>query len=151
MTNYNDNLVGEDPNQLPDRHRINLVDTYQKLTRQTAIYPDAMKADMALEDGSLHVSAFALSYVALGLGEQGEVQGKIKKLIRDGSLGDDGYVTISDEKRKEILKEVGDLCWYVARLCDELHADMSEVLAGNLVKLLSRKDRGVLGGSGDNR
>lgn len=110
------------------------MDEYQGKTRDTANYPEAQTG-----------SVLALTYVGLGLGEAGEVQGKIKKVLRD----DGGIVT--EEKRAAIVGELGDVLWYVARLADELGLDLSEIATRNLDKLSSRKERGVIGGSGDNR
>jgi len=107
---------------------------YQDLTDETAIYPEA-------GEGSIT----ALAYVGLGLGEVGELQGKIKKILRD----DNGVLTPS--RRKELIDELGDVLWYVARLARELDVSLNSVANGNAVKLASRRDRGVLGGSGDNR
>lgn len=90
-------------------------------------------------------NVMAISYVALGLGEAGEVQGKVKKILRD----DDGIVT--DEKRAAIAGELGDVLWYVTRLAHELGLNVEDIAKANVAKLLSRKERGVLGGSGDNR
>ena len=71
-------------------------------------------------------------YPTLGLvGEAGETADKIKKVIRDNA----GVMT--DEVKIEIGKELGDVLWYIAQQ--------------NLEKLLSRKARGVISGSGDNR
>lgn len=107
---------------------------YTLQTRMTAVYPEVGTG-----------SALALAYVGLGLGEAGEVQGKIKKVIRDAG----GELT--DEHRNAIEAELGDLMWYVARLCDEAGLSFDNVLAKNVSKLLDRKDRGCLGGSGDYR
>lgn len=88
-----------------------------------------------------------LAYVSLGLtGEAGEVAGKVKKLIR----GDTGF-EINENSKIEIGKEVGDVLWYVANTAKELEIPMSKIADDNLKKLLSRKERGVLKGSGDNR
>lgn len=108
--------------------------TYQSQASSTAIYPEKGTG-----------SALALAYVGLGLGEAGEVQGKLKKVIRDN-----GGV-LSDEARDAIGKELGDLLWYVAAAATELGVDLGEVAQGNLDKLFDRKDRGVLNGSGDDR
>ena len=98
---------------------------YQELTRTTAIYPKEQ----------------AVAYLALGLAsEAGEVAGKVKKIIRDGGV--DVMSTID---------EVGDVLWYCVRLCDELGLNAEDVLQRNIHKLLDRKDRGVIGGSGDKR
>lgn len=109
-------------------------DEYQEATMETAIYPEAGEG-----------TELALAYVALGLGEVGEVQGKIKKIIRD-SAGQ-----VSEEHVDAIKKELGDVLWYSARLCDELDISLESVAALNINKLQSRKQRGVIGGSGDNR
>lgn len=98
---------------------------YQKLTRESAIYPKQE----------------AVSYLALGLtSEAGEVAGKVKKGIRDG--GFDVMATID---------EIGDVFWYLTRLCDELNFDAEDVLQRNWAKVSDRKERGVIGGSGDKR
>lgn len=87
-----------------------------------------------------------LKYVALGLaGEAGEVANKVKKIDRD----DDEQVT--EEAVAAILEEVGDVLWYASQLAEELGTDFSLVAEGNLDKLLDRKERGVIGGSGDKR
>ena len=82
----------------------------------------------------------------LGLvGETGEVADKIKKVIRD----DGGK--LSEEKRRDIEKELGDVLWYLANLATELNLSLDEIALKNLEKLQDRQDRGVLRGSGDNR
>jgi NTP pyrophosphatase (non-canonical NTP hydrolase) len=110
-------------------------DDYQRESGATAIYPGAG------DQGSI----VGLSYVGLGLGEAGEIQGKIKKILRDSN----GEITM--EHRLALKAEAGDLLWYLARLCDHTGFSMSEVAQGNLDKLNSRMARGVIGGSGDNR
>jgi len=90
-------------------------------------------------------STIALLYVGLGLGETGEVQGKLKKVLRD----DGGIVT--DEKRTEVGKELGDVLWYLTRVADELGLSLEQIAQENVAKLRSRLERGVIQGSGDNR
>jgi NTP pyrophosphatase (non-canonical NTP hydrolase) len=104
---------------------------YQQRSRATAVYPDA---------------GHNLTYPALGLcGEAGECAEKVKKAIRD-----DGGV-LSDERRVALAAELGDVLWYVAQLATEAGLDLDEIADDNLAKLLSRRDRGVLQGSGDAR
>jgi NTP pyrophosphatase (non-canonical NTP hydrolase) len=82
----------------------------------------------------------------LGLaGESGEVLEKFKKLLRDK----EGIIT--DDDKQEILKELGDVLWYVNSVSHLLDSDLAEVASINLDKLSSRKDRGKLHGNGDNR
>jgi NTP pyrophosphatase (non-canonical NTP hydrolase) len=104
---------------------------YQQRSRATAVYPDA---------------GDNLTYPALGLcGEAGECAEKVKKAIRD-----DGAV-LSDERRVALAAELGDVLWYAAQLATEAGLDLDEIAQDNLAKLLSRRDRGVLQGSGDAR
>jgi NTP pyrophosphatase (non-canonical NTP hydrolase) len=86
-------------------------------------------------------------YPALGLGEAGEVQGKIKKLIRDG----DGVESVTPEQAKAIAYEIGDVLWYCAALAGDLGFELGDIAQANLDKLFDRQERGVIGGSGDNR
>jgi NTP pyrophosphatase (non-canonical NTP hydrolase) len=91
------------------------------------------------------MTILGISYASLGLGESGEVQGKVKKIIRDSG----GIIT--EDTKKEIGKEIGDILWYAAALCRELNLSLDEVAQQNIEKLFSRKERGVLTGNGDNR
>lgn len=82
----------------------------------------------------------------LGLvGEAGETADKIKKVLRDK----DGV--ISDEDRESIVKELGDVLWYIAAISRYLKTDLSEVAEGNIKKLESRYQRNKLHGAGDER
>jgi len=85
-------------------------------------------------------------YPALGLGnEAGEVQGKVKKVLRDY----DGEFT--PELCKGIAMEIGDTLWYCAALADDLGVSLQDIAEGNLKKLEDRRNRGVIQGSGDYR
>ena len=70
---------------------------------------------------------------------------KVKKMLRD-----DGGV-LSDERREALAAELGDVLWYVAQVATEAGLDLEEIAQANLDKLLSRQQRGVLSGSGDQR
>jgi len=85
-------------------------------------------------------------YYALGLvNEAGEVAGKIKKIHRDY----DGEVT--EEYRKELAKEMGDVLWYLSALCNKFNLTLEEIAQGNIDKLYSRLERNQINGNGDNR
>ncbi len=123
---------------------------YQNKTAETAIYKDSIETILEFSDMSEHTkhtlaTILNLQYSALGLGEVGEVQGKVKKIIRDRA----GKIT--DMDRISISKELGDILWYVSETCTNLGLDMDQVALENTLKLASRKERGVLGGSGDDR
>lgn len=87
-----------------------------------------------------------LLHWVLGLnGEAGEVAEKLKKIIRDKN----GVIT--EEDKLEMAKELGDVLWYIAVFAHDLGVPLDDIAGANLAKLKSRKDRGKLSGSGDNR
>lgn len=121
---------------------------YADMLGEFAKYPDAGKG-----------TALSLAYSSLGFaGESGEVAEKmgeggetllqsaariserIKKRLRDGVID-----------RVATAKELGDSLWYWLRLCVELGLNPDDVARANYEKLASRRARGMIGGSGDNR
>lgn len=112
---------------------------YQKKAHETASYPC----------GTIGKEAHAVNYLypALGLAEEaGEVAGKYAKAIRDNN-----GVVFGHDREAAIVKELGDVMWFVAELATCLGVDLDLVAEMNLQKLASRKERGVIGGSGDDR
>jgi NTP pyrophosphatase (non-canonical NTP hydrolase) len=104
---------------------------YQEIAKSTAVYPNIGKNPY---------------YPALGLaGEAGEVADKVKKIMRDHN----GEIT--EDMREKIVKEIGDVLWYVAAMCWELGVNLEDVAQGNNKKLLDRQERNALSGSGDER
>jgi NTP pyrophosphatase (non-canonical NTP hydrolase) len=88
----------------------------------------------------------ALLYTILSLSaEAGEIASKYSKIIRDNN----GIITPSD--KLEMAKELGDVVWNSAVCARELGYSLETICKMNLAKLNSRLERGVLGGSGDNR
>lgn len=105
-------------------------DEYQLAIADFAVYPEKGTG-----------SKMELAYLALGLGgEAGEASEKIKKYLRDGTLDP-----------KLVVKELGDVLWYLTRLANALKYDLEDVAYENVVKLTDRKARNVLQGSGDVR
>jgi NTP pyrophosphatase (non-canonical NTP hydrolase) len=87
-----------------------------------------------------------LVYCTLGLtGESGEVADKLKKVLRD-----QGGV-LDSLSREGLAMELGDVLWYVANLSTELGFTFEYIAQLNLNKVHSRKSRGVIQGSGDDR
>lgn len=104
---------------------------YQETSKKTAKYPNA---------GSNFI------YPTLGLAsESGEVAGKIKKVIRDKNG------VIDDDTKTQIMKELGDVLWYLSQLSTELNLTLDEIAEDNLQKLFSRMERDKIQGDGDNR
>lgn len=106
-------------------------DRYQKEARKFAIYPGVGNN---------------LWYPTLGLsGESGEVAENVKKVFRD-----DGG-TVSPERESQLIKELGDVLWYISNIASELGVRLSCVAEVNLEKLQDRADRDKLHGSGSQR
>lgn len=104
---------------------------YQKRALETAMYPNIGQN---------------IIYPALGLtGEAGEVSELIKKMIRD-----DGG-TLTEQRREKLLKELGDVLWYVAVVAHEAGLMLGDVAQVNLDKLSRRKSEGKITGSGSDR
>ena len=104
------------------------INEYQQQASETAIYKDK------------------LIYPTLGLaGEAGEIANKVKKILRDNSGN------LQESVREDLICELGDVLWYIAALATDLNVELSEVANKNIEKLNSRKNRGAIGGSGDNR
>jgi NTP pyrophosphatase (non-canonical NTP hydrolase) len=94
------------------------------------------------------LSANNLNYLVTGLSaEAGEVAGKYAKYIRDCSTDIHDYTKL----RGELIKELGDVLWFVAVMAENLDHSLEEVAQANIDKLYSRQQRGVLKGSGDER
>lgn len=101
-----------------------------------------------------------VSYMALNLvGEVGEFCGKLAKAIRKGQIKIDGnqlvWMLDDDAERDELETafemEAGDIFWQFSSLCKVMGWKLENIAQGNLDKLESRKQRGVIDGNGDNR
>lgn len=107
-------------------------DDYQKRALTTAITRNDPTLDKTI--------------CAMGLaGEAGEVVDKWKKILvyKNGK--------ISDEDVGELAKELGDVVWYIAVFANYLGLSFDDVVQRNVEKLKSRKSRGAIRGTGDNR
>ncbi len=98
---------------------------YQREAQKTSIYPASAK----------------IIYPALGLaGEAGEVANQVKKIIRD----DRGQLT--DDRKKKIIDELGDVLWYCAAVASDLGINLDEVVIANLKKLSDRGNKNLIRG-----
>ena len=107
---------------------------------QKAIQTDTFEGKLKSVDSPAFISK------VLGLvGESGEVAEKFKKILRDKNG------VISEDETREILKELGDIMWYINAVTLYLGGSLEQVAQTNLEKVHGRKSRGVTHGSGDNR
>lgn len=95
------------------------------------------------------------------IAEVGEFAGKVAKAQRHGKLKftNDGHILIYTcntaedglELEQGLMKEAGDILWQLSGLCAVMGWDLETIARVNLDKLASRKKRGVIDGSGDER
>lgn len=126
---------------------IQKLDEYQDATLRYDTFPGYYDGTAKYsKDGIMVATEQGLIEKVLGLpGEAGEAADKFKKIIRDKS----GVISLSD--REEIVKELGDVMWYVSTIAAYLDVPLSEVANGNISKLESRLKRNKIHGEGDNR
>jgi len=86
-------------------------------------------------------------------GEAGEFSEHVGKAIRDDEWSPytQGAKGLNAERRMALLKELGDILWYVVMIAKELGSNLAEVALINIKKREGRKQRGTLKGSGDDR
>lgn len=111
---------------------MNDFDLYQLKAKETADYT--------------LVGPGGIVYPVLLLAEEaGEMAGKLGKSIRD-CRG-----LIDDERKAAMAKELGDCLWAISDIARMLNFKLSDIARMNLEKLESRRQRGVIHGSGDDR
>lgn len=111
---------------------------YDDAAGSTNVCPDlGVAAPVNQENFSVYLPI----YETLGIaGEAGEAVEKVKKALRDGKFDLVGY-----------LHELGDQLWYISQSAKKLGFTLEEVAEMNINKLRSRRERGVIHGSGDDR
>ncbi len=76
-------------------------------------------------------------YCLLGLaGETGELMEAVKKRYRDWGHWNSAVISLADSP--EIASELGDVLWYLTKLCEQLGTSLEEIAQGNLDKLAER-------------
>lgn len=115
-------------------------DEYSKIARQSDFYPKVDREN-PVYPGRIPPDRLPV-YPALAMaGECGEFSEKVKKAWRDGS----------DLDRDACLKELGDVLWYIDAAAKDMGYTLEQVAQANLDKITSRRQRGVMTGSGDDR
>ena len=93
-----------------------------------------IKASQGVNDEGITAGDFGgVLEACLGLsGEAGEVQDLIKKWLFQESTLD----------VQHLKRELGDVLWYVARLCEAFNVDLDEIMEVNIEKLKQRYPNG---------
>ncbi len=92
---------------------------YQRLA-MTTLNPELSKKDVLIN-------------AVMGLcGESGEAIDIVKKHLHQGHELD----------REKLIKELGDIAWYLAEACYALCTDLDAVFEGNIAKLKARYPEG---------
>lgn len=103
---------------------------YQKLAMRTNDGMSTVRLVGAL-DGTLDIGGVLNGCLGLA-GEAGELLDMIKKWIFHSKPLDKGHAK----------KELGDVCWYVAMICQSFGWDLDEILQMNVDKLKARYPEG---------
>ena len=114
-----------------DLKNFHILEEYEELMQTSKFYP---------------VDKLPITYPALGLnGEAGEVAEKVKKCWRDNG----GVFT--EEIKKAILKELGDVLWYITATAQDMGYSLEDVIKNNFEKIDKRVKTNTQHGEGDNR
>lgn len=90
---------------------------------------DWLKEMKLICDGSSRINVGGLFNGILGLtGESGEVSDLVKK----GIFHEKGI------DKDHLKKELGDVMWYIAMICDSVGFDLDDVMKTNIDKLIAR-------------
>lgn len=118
---------------------------YQALTEQTQLYSTAAREFIDVP-AMQQLAWLELAYCTGKLnGEAGEAAEIVFKSFR----GAQGHM--SQDEVDALVKELGDVLWYVARISDLLGYNLNTIMERNIQKLMDRKARGVVHGYGDDR
>lgn len=94
-------------------------------------------------------TAYSKGFAVVGITfDAGEIASAVKKHLRDAQPGVSIYGSIYEDK---IINHLGSILIHIELLALSKHQTVSELMQQNIAKLTDRKNRGVLGGSGDNR
>jgi NTP pyrophosphatase (non-canonical NTP hydrolase) len=110
-------------------------DKYQNFV--DAVTSDASKDFVALADRLVALDEKGANIERLltaGVGinaEGGEFLEIVKKLVFQGK-------SWNDENRTHLIKELGDIMWYVAQACIALNVSFDDVIQTNIDKLMKR-------------
>jgi len=76
--------------------------------------------------------------------ESGEFSEIVKKIVFQGK-------EYNDDVRYHMLRELGDICWYLANAANALGADLEEIVKMNVEKLEARYPNGFEVARSENR
>ena len=122
----------------------NLISDYNGLIQESKIYPENRPIEypsLGLAGEIGEVAEKVLGLCATG----GKVDETVKKTMRDNSG------IFSKEKREAILKELGDVLWYITATAQDIGYTIEDVITNNFNKIQKRINTNTQHGQGDNR
>jgi NTP pyrophosphatase (non-canonical NTP hydrolase) len=94
---------------------------------------------------TMNVNVPLLLTASVGLAsESGEFSEIVKKIVFQGK-------EYNDDVRYHMLRELGDICWYLANAANALGADLEEIVKMNVEKLEARYPNGFEVARSENR
>lgn len=101
-------------------------------SNESRFVDDFMERIDNIGNSDAFINASLLLTAAIGMGsEAGEFQEVVKKIIFQGK-------PYTEDIREHLIKELGDVMWYVANAATALDIDLDEVLEQNVKKLEKR-------------
>lgn len=121
------------------------LNAYQNFVKSTTSAESKGIGEFVERIVTLHANVPLLLTASVGLAsESGEFSEIVKKVIFQGK-------ELNADVRYHMLRELGDICWYLANAANALDADLEEIVKMNIKKLESRYPNGFEVSRSENR
>lgn len=121
------------------------LNAYQNFVKSTTSAESKGIGEFVERIVTLHANVPLLLTASVGLAsESGEFSEIVKKVIFQGK-------ELNVDVRYHMLRELGDICWYLANAANALDADLEEIVKMNIKKLESRYPNGFEVSRSENR
>lgn len=118
---------------------------YQKFVSSTTSSESKGLGEFIDRIVTLNTNVPLLLTASVGLAsESGEFSEIVKKVIFQGK-------ELNDDVRFHMLRELGDICWYLANAANALNVDLEEIVKMNVEKLEARYPNGFEVARSENR
>lgn len=115
-------------------------DKYAAFVNEVTSFPsksddEFVRRIQALQEQEVPISRLLTAAVGI-TAEGGEFTEIVKKIAFQGK-------ELTNDSKLHMVKELGDVMWYVTQACLALNISLDHILAQNMVKLLSRYPEGA--------
>lgn len=115
-------------------------DKYAAFVNEVTSFPsksddEFVRRIQALQEQEVPISRLLTAAVGI-TAEGGEFTEIVKKIAFQGK-------ELTNDSKLHMVKELGDVMWYITQACLALNVSLDHILAQNMVKLLSRYPEGA--------